>query len=154
MTTPPGRQALVFARIVLAIQAGIWTLLLLPAAPLAFFQPPPPPGVTSPYGDLRPSLTYHIIVLVLTLAVVAGTVTTTIGPAPARRRRWWRALATQAGLAVLYGWFITWMVVAPSPEGMAAFAGLTLGPVAVAIPVIGLVAPLLPSARAAALRRR
>jgi fumarate reductase subunit C len=64
---------------------------------------------------------------------------------------WCLALATQAALTVLYGWLFTWMAVAPSPEGMASFAALVVGPVAVAIPVIGLIALLLPSARAAAL---
>ncbi|HEX2319287.1 MAG TPA: hypothetical protein VHJ18_09935 [Streptosporangiaceae bacterium] len=66
---------------------------------------------------------------------------------------WWLALATQAALAVLYGWLFTWLAVAPSAEGMASFAALIVGPVVVAIPVIGLVALLLPSARAAALGR-
>jgi hypothetical protein len=151
--TPPGREALIFARVMLGIQAALWTLLL-PAAPLAFFQQPPPPGVTSPYGDLQPpSLTRDIIALLVTVAIVASTVTTTFRLAPSRRRMWWLALATQAALAVLYGWFITSMAVAPSPEGMASFAALTIGPVVVAIPVIGLVALLLPSARAAARRR-
>lgn len=149
---PPGRAALVFARVMLGIQAGLWTLFL-PAGALAFLQQPPPPGVTSPYGYLYPSLTRDIISLLVTVAVVAGTVTATLRLAPSRRRMWWLALATQAALAVLYGWLITSMAVAPSPEGMASFAAVTMGPVVVAVPVIGLVALLLPSARAAALHR-
>jgi hypothetical protein len=136
----------------LGIQAAPWTLFL-PAASLAFFGQPPPPGVTSPYGDLHPSLTRHIITLLVTVAIVAGTVTATFRLAPSRRRMWWLALVTQAALATLYGWFFTSMAVAPSPEGMASFAAVTMGPVVVAIPVIGLAALLLPSARAAALHR-
>src|SRR5215467_3098407 len=148
---PPARNALIFARIMLGIQAALWSLSLL-TAPLAFFDKPLPPGVTSQYGDLHaPSLTRNIITLLVSVIVVASTVTATFRLAPSRRRIWWLALATQAAIAVLYGWLFTWMAVAPSPEGMASFAALILGPVAVAIPVIGLIALLLPSARAAAI---
>ena len=136
----------------LGIQAAFGTLLLSVAS-LAFFQQSPPPGMTSPYGDPQPSLTRPIIILLVTAAIVASTVTATIRLAPSRRRIWWLALATQAALAALYGWLFTWMAVAPSPEGMASFAAVMVGPVAVAIPVTGLVALLLPSARTAALRR-
>jgi hypothetical protein len=149
---PPGRPALIFARVMLGIQAAFWTLFLSVAS-LAFFQQSPPPGVTSPYGDPQPSLTRDIIILLVTVAIVASTVTATVRLAPSRRRMWWLALAAQAALAALYGWLFTWMAVAPSPEGMASFAAVTVGPVAVAIPVTGLVALLLPSARAAALHR-
>jgi hypothetical protein len=150
---PPARDALIFARIMLGIQAGLSSLSLL-TAPLAFFDKPLPPGVTSQYGDLQaPSLTRNIIMLLVSVAVVAITVTTTFRLAPSRRRMWWLALATQAALAVLYGWLFTWLAIAPSAEGMASFAALIVGPVVVAIPVIGLVALLLPSARAAALGR-
>lgn len=149
---PPGRPALVFARVMLGIQAALWTLFL-PAASLAFFQQPPPPGVTSPYADLQPSLSRDIVTLLVTVAIVASTVTATFRLAPSRRRTWWLALATEAALATLYGWLIARMAVAPSPEGMASFAAMTIGPVVVAIPVIGLVALLLPSARAAAFHR-
>jgi len=150
---PPGRDALIFARVMLGIQAVLWALLL-PATSLAFFQKPLPPGVTSQHGYLQPpSLTRNLITLLVTLGIAASTVTTTFRLAPARRRMWWLALATQAALAALYGWFITSMAVAPSPEGMASFAAVTIGPVVAAIPVIGLVALLLPSARAAALSR-
>jgi len=145
---------LIFARVMLGIQAVLWTLNLL-TAPLAFFQKPLPPGVTSPYGDLQsPSLTRNIITLLVSVAIAACTVTTTFRLAPTRRRMWWLALATQAALAALYGWLFTRMAVAPSPEGMASFVAVTIGPVVVAIPVIGLVALLLPSARAAALDRQ
>jgi hypothetical protein len=148
---PPARNALIFARIMLGIQAGLWSLSLL-AAPLAFLDKPLPPGVTSQYGDLHaPSLTRNIITLLVSVVFVASTVTTTFRLAPSRRRMWCLALATQAALTVLYGWLFTWMAVAPSTEGMASFAALVVGPVAVAIPVIGLIALLLPSARAAAL---
>lgn len=75
---PPGREALVLARVMLGIQAAVWTLLL-PAVMLAFFQQPPPPGVTSPYADLQPSPARHIITLLVTAAVVAAAVTTTSG---------------------------------------------------------------------------
>lgn len=151
---PPGRNALILARVMLGIQAVFWTLSLL-TAPLAFFQKPLPPGVTSPYGDLQsPSLTRNIITLLVSVAIAASTVATTFRLASARRRTWWLALATQAALAALYCGLFTWMAVAPSPEGMASFAAVTLGPVVVAIPVTGLVALLLPSARAAALGRQ
>jgi hypothetical protein len=150
---PPSRPALVFARMMLGVQAALSTLYVLAAA-LAFFQQPLPPGVTSAYGDLRqPSLTSDIITLLVAVAIAAITVTATFRLAPSRRRVWWLALAIQATLATLYGWFIARMAVASAPEGMASFAALTIGPVVVAIPVIGLVALLLPSARAAALRR-
>jgi uncharacterized membrane protein YeiB len=96
-----------------------------------------------------PSLTRNIITLLVSVAVVA--VTSTFRLAPSRRRMWWLALATHAALAVLNGWLFTWLAVAPSAEGMASFAALIVGPVVVAIPVIGLVALLLPSARTAAL---
>ncbi len=151
---PLGRNALIFARVMLGIQAVLWTLNLL-TAPLALFQKPLPPGVTSPYGDLQsPSLTRNIITLLVSVAIAACTVTTTFRLAPARRRMWWLALATQAALAALYSWLFTRMAVAPSPEGMASFVAVTIGPVVVAIPLIGLAALLLPSARAAALDRR
>jgi hypothetical protein len=81
-------------------------------------------------------------------------VTTTFRLAPARPRVWWLALTSQAALAALYALLITRMAVAPSPEGMASFAAVTIGPVIIAIPVIGLVALLLPSARGAALGRQ
>ncbi len=151
---PPGRNALIFARVMPGIQAVLWTLNLL-TAPLALFQKPLPPGVTSPYGDLQsPSLTRNIITLLVSVAIAACTVTTTFRLAPARRRMWWLALATQAALAALYSWLFTRMAVAPSPEGMASFVAVTIGPVVVAISLIGLVALLLPSARAAALDRQ
>ena len=151
---PLGRNALIFARVMLGIQAVLWTLNLL-TAPLALFQKPLPPGVTSPYGDLQsPSLTRNIITLLVSVAIAACTVTTTFRLAPARRRMWWLALATQAALAALYSWLFTRMAVAPSPEGMASFVAVTIGPVVVAIPLIGLAALLLPSARAAALDRQ
>src|SRR5215472_2745913 len=150
----PGRNALSLARVMLGIQAVLWTLDLL-TAPLAFFQKPVPPGVTSPYGDLQsPSLSRNLITLLVSVAVTASTVTTTFRLAPARPRIWWLALTTQAALAALYGCLFTWMAVAPSPEGMASFAAVTMGPVMVAIPVIGLVALLLPSGRRAALGLR
>jgi hypothetical protein len=151
---PPARNALISARIMLGIQAALWSLSLL-TAPLAFLQKPLPPGVTSQYGDLQaPSLARNIITLLVSMIVVASTATATFRLAPSRRRMWWLALATQATLTVLYAWFFTRMAVAPSPEGMASFAALILGPVAVAIPVIGLISLLLPSARAAALGRQ
>jgi len=140
--------------IMLGIQAGLSSLSLL-TAPAAFFDKPLPPGVTSQYGALQsPSLTRNIITLLVSVVVVASSVTATVRLAPSRRRMWWLALATQAALAVLYGWLFTWLAVAPSAEGMVSFAALIAGPVVVAIPVIGLVALLLPSARAAALGRQ
>jgi hypothetical protein len=151
---PPARDALIFARIMLGIQAAFSSLSLL-TAPLAFFDKPLPPGVTSQYGDLQsPSLTRNIIMVLVSVVVVASTVMTTFRLAPSRRRMWWLALATQTALAVLYGWLFTWMAVAPSAEGMASFVAVIVGPVVVAISVIGLVALLLPSARAAALGRQ
>jgi hypothetical protein len=154
MARPPGRNALSLARVTLGIQAVFWTLDLL-TAPLAFFQKPLPPGVTSPYGDLQsPSLSRNIITLLVSVAIAASTVTTTFRLAPARPRVWWLALTSQAALAALYALLITRMAVAPSPEGMASFAAVTTGPVIIAIPVIGLVALLLPSARGAALGRQ
>jgi len=145
---------LIFARIMLGIQAGLACFSLL-VAPLAFFAEPLPPGVTSQYGDLQsPSLLSNITTLLVSMVFVAITVTTTIRLAPSRRGMWWLALATQAALAVLYGWIVTSMAVAPSPEGMASFAAMVIGPFVIAIPVIGLVALLLPSARAAALGRQ
>ncbi|MGE5291585.1 MAG: hypothetical protein ACM3ML_31165 [Micromonosporaceae bacterium] len=149
----PDREALVFARVMLAIQAVIWTIGLF-ATPAAFFQSPLPPGVTSSYGYTPPSLTRNVIVLLINLLVVAVTVTTTFRLAPSRRRLWWLALVTQAALAIAYGWLIWQIAVAPSPEGMASFAAVTVGPFVVAVPVLGVVALLLPSARAAAFRRR
>ena len=153
MATPPGRNALSLARATLGIQAVFWSPDLL-TAPLAFFQKPLPPGVTSPYGDLQsPSLSRNIITLLVSVVIAASAVTTTFRLAPARRRMWWLAVTTQAALAALYGLVITRMVVAPSAEGMASFVAVTIGPVIVAIPVIGLVALLLPSARGACRRR-
>jgi hypothetical protein len=65
---PPARDALIFARIMLGIQAGLSSLILL-TAPLAFFDKPLPPGVTSQYGDLQaPSLTRNIIMLLVSVA--------------------------------------------------------------------------------------
>jgi hypothetical protein len=153
MARPPGRNAVSLARVMLGIQAVFWTLDLL-TAPLAFFQRPLPPGVTSSYGDLQsPSLSRNIITLLVSFAIAASTVTTTFRLAPARPRMWWLALTTQAALAALYGLVITRMAVAPSPEGMASFAAVTIGPVIVATPVIGLVALLLPSSRGACRRQ-
>lgn len=150
----PGRNALSLARVMLGIQAVLWSLELL-TAPLAFFQKPLPPGVTSPYGDLQsPSLSRNIITLLVSVAIAASTVTTTVRLAPARPRMWWLALTTQVVLAALYGCLITRMAVAASPEGMASFAAVTTGPVVVAIPVIGLVALILPSGRGAAFGRQ
>jgi hypothetical protein len=138
---PPGRGALTFARVVLGIQAALWGML----------------GIQGFLGTLvvagqRPTARETIILLV-DIAVVAGVVTMAFRLAPSRRGVWWLALATQAALVVLYGSVFTWMAVAPSPEGMASFAALIMGPVVTAIPVIGLVALLLPSARAVAFRR-
>jgi len=151
MARPPGGNALSLARVMLGIQAVPLTLYLLTSL-LAFFQKPLPPGVTSQYGDLQsPSLSRNIVTLVVSLALAVSTVTSTFRLAPQRPRVWWLALTPQAALAALYAWLITWMAVAPSPEGLASFAAVTIGPVIVAIPVIGLVALLLPSARGATL---
>jgi len=146
--------SLTFARVMLGIQAGLLAVGLV-TTPVAFFARPEPPGVTSPYGDVQsPSLARNIIILVVTLAFTASAVTTAFRLAPARPRMWWLALATQVPLTAVYAWLIMQMAMAPSPEGMASFAALTFGPVFVAIPVTGVVALLLPSARAAALRRQ
>src|SRR5258708_21054760 len=118
---PPGRNALIFARVMLGIQAVLWTLNLL-TAPLAFFQKPLPPGVTSPYGDLQSlSLTRNIMTLLVSVAIAACTVTTTFRLAPARRRMWWLALATQAPLAAPFRWVLPRVARAPSPGGMGSF---------------------------------
>jgi hypothetical protein len=151
----PGRNDLIFARVMLGVQAGLAALALL-ITPLAFFvHEPGPPGVTSPYGDVHPpSLSRNVVILLLNVAVAACAATATFRLAPGRPRMWWLALATQATLTIIYVWIFAWMAVAPSPEGMASFAALVVGPVAVSIPVIGLIALLLPSARAAALGRQ
>ena len=138
---PPGRGVLTFARVVLGIQAALWGMF----------------GIQGFLGTLvfagQRLTARDIIYLLVDVAVVASIVTMALRLAPSRRGVWWLALATQAALAVLYGSVFTWMAVAPSPEGMASFAALIMGPVVTAIPVIGLVALLLPSARAAAFRR-
>src|SRR5258708_10058970 len=131
---PPGRNALIFAWVMLGIQAVLWTLNLL-TAPLALFQKPLPPGVTSPYGDLQsPSLTRNIITLLVSVAIAACTVTTTFRLAPARRRMWGLALAPQAALAALFTWLFTKMGVAPSPVGVASFLAVAKGAAVVATP--------------------
>ena len=138
---PPGREALIFAKVMLGIQAALWGIV----------------GIEGFLGTLvfggQQLTARDIIYLLVDIAVVASIVTMAVRLAPSRRGAWWLALATQATLAVLYGSVFSWMAVAPSPEGMASFAALTMGPVVTAVPVIGLVALLFPSARAAAFRR-
>src|SRR5262249_24933830 len=149
----PATNALTFPRVMLGIQTALWTLGLV-TTPLIFFTQPPPPGVTSPYADLQaPSLARSIIILTVTLVLTASTVTTTFRLAPARPRMWWLALATQAPITAVYAWVFIRMALAPSPEGMAFFAALLVGPIVVAIPIVAMIALLLPSTRAVALGR-